>query len=214
MAEKRNKHVWSTPKCGISFVDKYLKNHTKDFEYKYIIVRNPYNRLVSFYINKIVHQGLSGEYPPKEGMKTYKSSYENEVLIPHYGGLYTNVTFEQFLQDLKYHNPNHLERHLRPQTNNVENMTFDKIVKLENFEEDMKEVCEKLEIDYVKMINHKKPNSFPKKKFDENIFYDKLPDYFRENGTPENINGFYNDELREIVQKLYKNDFIKFGYIL
>ena len=89
MAERMSNHCFATPKCGISFAEKYFQNINRDVDYTFLMQRNPYNRLVSFYINKVIYQGD----PPW----SLKEKYEYEVPIPHFGIADTGVSFEEIV---------------------------------------------------------------------------------------------------------------------
>lgn len=200
MSEKVSKHCWATPKCGISTSIKYL-NKNKDIDYKFIITRNPYSRVVSFYINKVVFQGN----PPSDT----KRYYNEEILIPHILISDTSISFLEFIEKLSKMNIINIERHLKPQYVGVENITFDKIVKIENFKDDIKDVCDILDIDYDCIRN---VNKFPKNdKITEKV-YNYKTEWFRINGCPKNWELFYNDKLKNIVYNLYEEDFKMFDY--
>lgn len=203
MAEKLSKHCWVTPKCGISFAEKHFRNINRDINYKFIMVRCPYNRLVSFYINKVIYQGD----PPW----SLKEKYEYEVPIPHFGISNTGVSFEEFIKKLRTINVVQAERHLKPQWLGIEKHSFDKIVYMENFKEDIKEVCELLDFDYNKIIERKN-NHFVRTDTITEPVYDKSTKWFRENGLPKNYDLYYTKEMRDIVFNLYKQDFDLFKY--
>jgi hypothetical protein len=203
MAEQLSKHCWATPKCGISFAEKHFLDIDRNINYKFIMVRNPYNRLVSFYINKVVYQGN----PPWN----LKDTYVDEVTIPHLGKGNTGISFEEFIKLLSGVNVYSAERHLKPQSNGVLNMKFNKIVKMESFIEDIKEVCEKLDFNYDKIIQ-KKSNHFERDSSITKKVFDKPSNWFRENSIPKNYELFYTQELKDIVFNLYEKDFSLFNY--
>jgi len=203
MAEKLSKHCWATPKCGISFAEKYFKNINRNVDYTFLMQRNPYNRLVSFYINKVIYQGD----PPWN----LKKKYEYEVPIPHFNIDNTGVSFEEFIKKLGTINVIQAERHLNPQWLGIEKMTFNKIVHMENFKEDIKEVCEVLDFDYDK-ITERKNNHFIRTDDITEPVHDKPTKWFRENGLPKNYDLYYTQEMRDIVYRLYEKDFTLLKY--
>ena len=49
------KHCWCSPKSGIILAESIWKNvHVPDSDYKFLQMRDPYNRVVSMFLNKIV----------------------------------------------------------------------------------------------------------------------------------------------------------------
>lgn len=198
MAEKRGKHVWSTPKCGITFVDKHLRHYKRNKDYQYIVVRNPYIRIVSFYCQKIVNKyELGDRYIWHWIQNPSESNY---------------ITFEEFVHKLNNINVYSSERHLVPQVYGILNEKFNKVVSLENFNEDIKDVCTALNLPYDDIVSKNVENTYDKIDSIKIKVHDKKPDWFIENGIPADPSLFYTDELKEIVYNKYKADFEIFNY--
>jgi len=204
MAEKISKHCWATPKCGISFAKQNFKEVNRNTNYRFIIVRNPYSRLVSFYVNKIIFQAD----PPWN----LRSEYVNEIKIPLIDISDTSISFSQFILELENLNVLKIERHLKPQWMEVENIQFNKIVKLENFNFDIRDVAQNLGLDYEYIINLPKTNEFKKNSDIKELVCDKKSSWFRKHGIPKDWRLFYSSENMKIAFKLYEKDFIIFGY--
>jgi hypothetical protein len=198
MAEQRGKHVWSTPKCGITFVDKHLRQYERNKEYQYIVVRNPYIRIVSFYCQKIVKKYELGDRHIWHWIES-----PNE---PNY------ITFEEFIHKLNDINVHTAERHLLPQTYGIGRQTFNHVVSLENFNNDIKQVCDDLKLPYDEIISKNVENTYDKVDTIKTKVYDKKPDWFIQNGIPSDPSLFYTEELKEIVYNKYKTDFELFKY--
>ena len=62
MAEQITKNIWCTPKCGLTMVENTFKKMSINSDKKILIVRNPYSRIVSFYLNKILYKCVPGNY--------------------------------------------------------------------------------------------------------------------------------------------------------
>lgn len=205
MAEPISKHCWATPKCGISYAKKHFGSiNIPNNDFKFIIVRNPYERIVSFYCQKVVRHS-QGENQIPHYCEVIKISKNLEYY--KYFEIEPNISFENFIKDLEKKDIFKMERHLKPQISNIENILFHKVVRLERFNDDIKEVCEELNIDYDKLINNPIENTYNKNNNINFKVYDKTPKWFLENGIPQNYELFYTEELKEIVYKIYQSDF-------
>ena len=202
VAEKLSKHCWSTPKCGISTAERHFR-FSKPVNYVFIIVRNPYHRMVSFYNNKIIYAGVS----PYE---LDRQTYEKPVVIPHLNAGNTHMSFRQFIELVGKIEVLLADRHLLPQYAGVESMKFDYVVRCESYAKDVKSVCDVLELDYEKYaklnVNH-----FPRTDISD-FAADQPALWFHEHGIPRRYDVFYDDALEEIVWNQYQKDFELFGY--
>lgn len=186
MAERISKHCWATPKCGIMTASKYFE-FEKAIDFQFVIVRNPYRRMVSFYISKVIEHG---------------AAYGADRQIPHIGktGVHLNCTFEEVLPHVSVLG----ERHLRLQLDKV--TKFAHFVRLEHWAEDMKLVCDKLDLDYDKYKSVGVNRSLTTDIITRYVG-DKPPSWFRKKGIPSDYSLFYNDQTKKLVYDLYKKDF-------
>lgn len=188
MAERISKHCWATPKCGIMTAKKYFQFNQENVNFQFVIVRNPYRRIVSFYISKVIKHG---------------AIYGADGQIPHIDetdGL-LNCTFEELIPHI--HSSG--ERHLKPQSDGAVKYTH--FVRLEHWSDDIKLVCDKLNLDYSLYKSVGVNYSRTTDAIAEASVGNKPASWFRENGTPSDYSLFYNNATRAMVHELYKHDF-------
>jgi len=206
MAEHQKRNVYVTPKCGLCTVRKLLSEANRDSDIPIIIIRNPYSRLVSFYINKVIYNSLH----PDKISKISREELVDATPIKGYRFLRTDCTFSEFINSLKSRDINKVDRHLLPQSHNFNAKDF-KILHLENYLDDIKILCNAVGIplDWACSVRE---NSFPRNDKILEFVFDKPSIWFVDNGTPKDWRLFYNSELSDIVFQLYASDFKKFGY--
>jgi len=169
-----------------------IQENYKDY-YKFIVCRNPWKRIVSYYKNKKVDVGWKNKTWPIDtritGMNTESFTFK-EI-----------VDFVCSTPDL------FLEQHVRSQTSEINDIKFDKIVKLENFSRDMTEVCDTLNIEYRNFSNPNKTRETTNKIEAFNL----RPSEFSELNMPS-YECFYDDDLKSMIADKFKNDIEYFDY--
>jgi len=131
-----------------------------DDYFKFAVVRNPYDRFVSFYyhlLKQTTHRWH--EYAVKAG------------------------SFAGFIEQMK-HIPEPSQKHYL--MGRYGNINMDYIIRFEDIQNDYKEVCKKLNIDF----------NLPVKNTTKHVAYEEL----------------YTTKEKEFVYNLYKEDFDAFGY--
>jgi len=196
---KMNRHEFYVSKEEI--LEKY-----NDY-FKFIVTRNPYERIVSYYCNKIINRQSDLVLDEKKRM-TNKNCQLN---------------FHQFCRFLLRMRKNYkLEHHAKPQFYGLGKIDFDLIIDLKDLNMMLPKIHTKLNIEkdipydeILESINRKGEKAGGNKtKYDSNFKKDvsnKKPNDFKK--IPEFIH-FYDDDSIKIIKDIYKNDFLNFGYSL
>ena len=161
--------------------------------YKFIVCRNPWKRIVSYYKNKKVAVWWKNSTWP---IDTRRQDMNSE-----------DFTFRDLVTFVCDTPDQYLEQHLQSQTSELGAIKFDQIVKLEDYATGMNLVCDHLGIqtrDFrnpnktLETVNKINVSDLPPKEFN----VDNMPSY----------ECFYDDELRNMVGKKFKNDVEYFSY--
>ena len=167
----------------------------KDY-YKFVVVRNPWKRLVSYYKNKKIlmrHKNLN--WPIERG-------------VPRYSG---DITFREMVNLISTIPTDRREDHIINQHHGLGGIVFDEIVKIENFDADMSVVSKRLNlpVDFDFNTTYHFPPS-PVSASQDYVF-DKKPLDFDHENLPS-YEYFYNDELINTVKESYKDDIEAFNF--
>ena len=151
---------------------------------KFSFVRNPWDRIVSCYMDKILHQNFTN-YRYKNGVarlfvKKYKKFF------------YMGMTFEEFVRRICNIPNEHADRHFRSQhtfiTDNKGNLIVDFIGRFENLPSDFDLICEKTGIPKCRLSHINK-------------------------GTRErNYRKYYSEKTKMMIAERFKKDIELFGY--
>ena len=192
-------HAYSLFQYKKQRVDKILAGNKY---FKFAFVRNPWNRLVSAYLNKF----LPAE-PRPVARPVIQFIYEKQGLAPNFE---KSITFRQFINYLIDTDDHLLNEHWRPQYLFLGDYDFDFIGKFENITEDFQQIKQKLslrtDLDWLNKTENLDSRNDIENQAD---FYPqeirnltKVPDY----------QNFYTAELVELVRERYKVDIERFDY--
>jgi len=224
--------IKSSLKCGTTFIhsikyclerDNLLNNTT--INKNIIILRNPYERIISYYLNKLINtKGYRKPLWHKNPDKLYDTEFNNiHFFIDNkYKNLYNNyyfsdLSFKDFLNILFTINIDHLEPHLIPQKYilNESNLNEFDIIDLNLLTDTL--------IGYFQLQNIN-INPYLKNEYNSTIYDNKLDIYcgnwklnsYKEKGTPNNkkIDNYFDKELLNKFNNYYKDDIDIFNYYI
>jgi hypothetical protein len=179
--------------------------------HKFLLVRDPYLRAVSMYINKYIGENSH-----------IKRSMKEKNIVNRFGESF--LSFLKFLKDLKERNLlNKVDGHMYEQSYeyNPKDNLF--IVKLENFEKEIKGLYKKKfkhnteflsKIDGLFSENNKSYHTNTTKIHNTAEHTDVSNVEFTDKKTIviPNYDVFYNDKTKKLVEMIFHDDFVNFGY--
>ena len=192
-----------------------LANHTyeeaidlieRDY-FKFIIVRNPWARLVSTYANYFVRLPAEKNIISDIAKSASEHTYGKECRLSQAD----NITFEQFVRYVSVTNDAELDIHCKSQSYFLGSFNYDFAAKMEHLDEDLTLIEKRLHLPF-------KIKRFNKTAYSESPEDNKLYSTFSsaeiralESKVP-NYTKFYTPELVEIVERRYAEDVERFSY--
>ncbi|MEK8019469.1 MAG: sulfotransferase family protein, partial [Candidatus Parabeggiatoa sp.] len=168
---------------------------------KVVFVRNPWERLTSAYLNRIVTKGnLSG---------IVLTAYKDKALPSNY---LKSITFRQFIDYIMVTDDNDLNIHWQPQYLYLGNQHFDFIGRYENLATDFERLKQMTQLPSI-LIKENATQYCPQAINSDKKFCDYSPNELRQlaGGFPS-YEYFYPPDLIECVIKRYQKDVEMFGY--
>ncbi|HEG43155.1 MAG TPA: hypothetical protein ENH94_03805 [Phycisphaerales bacterium] len=178
--------------------------------FKFIIVRNPWSRLLSAYLDKFVISPHTGDKAMVKLIGQIRAEY---YLSPD---MDKTVTFRQFVEYEARKSDMEINEHWRPQSCFCGGHKFDFIAKFENIQDDINYINNKLGLNFdinfnKNTVGYRKDAAHQDKYFSD-CYADELM-AIRENcGGFPNYKQFYPPELKELVDRRYACDIEAFGY--
>ncbi|MEB3219542.1 MAG: sulfotransferase family protein [Nostocales cyanobacterium 94392] len=173
---------------------------------KFAIVRNPWSRLVSTYLNIFVNISKG---KPNTNLNVDVAKYiygENNYLQYK-----DSITFEQLVEYVYNTNNKSLDKHCVPQHCFLGNLKYDFIGRMENLYSDLKYINDRLNLSIeLPKINQ---TEYSTSIAESQNYWHKSPDEIRKckYGFP-NYQEFYNPYLTDLAAQKYANDIETFGY--
>lgn len=215
-----------TRKCGTTALSQMFFNHLGVGEYAASYEKNGSQGPNSYYLHEFSKnsENANKEYLNRKDyfkFKIVRNPYDRAVSC-YLGGYTLNIkennrkdTFRDFLQELskKEKSACFLDPHNFPQFKGEIPTTFNKIVKIENIEKEILEINNILKTNFYIPDNNKllEGHHIKRNKKIKKFVGDKSYEYFKSLQIP-NYKWFYNEELKLIVDKLYKKDLNFYNY--
>jgi Sulfotransferase family len=187
-----------------------IKRHVNDSSFhKVVVVRNPFDRLVSGYVDKFCGEDLN---------RSWVQSVIKEINSKDANGK-PQITFTQFVDYLHRNNLMDVNSHWRHQTYVLEGVKLDEVIHLKDMSAKLPELSKKLGFESnIDFTQRRQSNSYSKDATAEelsevyNISNNDLIKFKSEHGYFPGKNAFYNDDLRQKVRTIYKEDFEAFSF--
>ena len=185
--------------CNVRLITDIIRETYNNINYnefkKIILVRNPYDRCISMFIDKFIFKQDT----------IYQSLSSDDI---------TFNTFIDLLLTQKDNNFRDTNEHFIPQIINRYDIQFDYIIKLENIQNDMMEFINK-ELELKEYVYTFKPEYNFKSNYDDkyinNLCNLKLSELSKYKSFNKKL--FLTDENKAKIYNIYKDDFIYFNYM-
>jgi len=199
--------------------DKYLRRFIKDYRialknflpeivdrsdwYRFAVVRSPYDRLVSAYVDKFCGRDLSKKFVQKVLQEAGCRDADGNLVL----------SFVQFVEYLSRQDIVKVNPHWRRQSYILEGINLDRIIDLKQLSRDLPEIEKQLGLTSMLNLQSRRQSNVYKSDASENFKFagdisnNQLIEYHKKTKIFPSKELFYNDELRSKVRGIYKSDF-------
>ena len=210
---KVHEHIYACSRIECNFktnVGQTLKILNDDSYFKFTVVRNPWSRLVSSYLGKLVN---AKNYWAESYDKIAMQIIAENNLSPNKG---RSVTFRHFAEHEVRKSDMEMNDHWRPQVCFIDGHKFDFIAKFENIQNDIDYINNRLglkfDIDFCKNTVRYTKNATHQNKYFCDCCADELLMVKKYCGGYPDYRQFYPPELKELVARRYACDIDAFEY--
>lgn len=169
--------------------------------FKVIVARNPYNRIISSFLDKFCGDDMQ---------RLFVTQVNKKLECP-------DISFYDFLRYLETTNEEHHNPHWRRQTYIIDNIQLDAVIHLENIKHDFTSYQQILGSDYLYCLDEKlQTTSYTNTELDieqaPNLKQSQLLDFKSKYKSYPSPKGFLNNDCRKKTYNIYKKDFIRLSY--
>jgi hypothetical protein len=176
--------------------------------FKFTVVRDPWKRLTSAYLNKLVDVDNPDELLPS-ARTVIEGFYAMKCLKPDYE---KSITFRQFLDYIAATEERYLDVHWKTQNAFLENIKLDFVGKLETLSDDFEYIKRRINLKENLVLPKQNVTNYEKAVDSPYNYADLYPKELKQLERRPNYQSYYTSDLVDLVKQRYKCDFERFGY--
>lgn len=201
------------PKCGHSSLNYFINTNRKllekiNKEINILILRDPTERLISFYCDKI----LNLSYNAEDKIDNVPFKIQNDIGI---NIDYNNSSFQDFINILCKINLNSCDPHLKRQiTIYNKDINYDLIINVKDFNSTFINYFKKIDKNFIFNPNKKQKNKTIRIETNINVSNYNINDFKVMNGVPSNNSLFLNDSIIYKINELFNEDILLYNKLI
>jgi len=181
-----------------------------DIYKKIFLMRNPYDRIVSAYINKFVYHPDNGYLDEFGKLENFAQDLlKKSPTLYLSNGQYVGISFNEFIELVSKHYD--MSDHWNKQKK-INNINFDYIIHVENLQSELKRTFNELKIPIGFNIPHNNKSNYGMNYGDVDLSNIKSLDIINNHMMSLNKNNLLNENNKNYLYKIYKDDFELGGY--
>ena len=176
--------------------------------FKFAIVRNPWDRLTSAYLNKFV-KPIDIEQSSSPGKQVVEEHYQSHNQAVDYS---RGITFKEFIEYLLTHKNEEIDGHWQPQSMFINQNQFDYLGRIETLGTDFANIAQRIGVE----ADLGWANRSKRAEVSNNVSTEDCASYtparLRQLSQYPAYTEFYTPELLDLVEQRYTEDVENFGY--
>ena len=176
--------------------------------FKFAIVRNPWDRLTSAYLNKFV-KPIDIEQSSSPGKQVVEAHFQGQNLPVDYA---RGITFKEFIAYLLTHSDEEIDGHWQPQSMFINHNKFDYLGRIETLSTDFQAIANRIGVKSNLGWANRSQRAESKTNLASEVYADYTPAQLRQLPQYPGYTEFYTPELLALVKQRYTEDVENFGY--